>query len=303
VTSVTIRVHPKVPIVTSTFSFTTSPTVSKETFWEGVRAYFSEFIRYTDAHTYSYFWVWNRNDGKDLEFQMMPFFAPNHTIESFNALVDPWFNRLKELGVSFTPKTTLYDAFYPAYNENWGNDTLGGVNILPGNRLFPRGNWEDPEKFNRTFEVLRNHSLSGRTFGGYHQAPRNRLNVDNAVSSAFRHVISFLIGAALIEGGGDATKEQMQKAAKELTVDVLGPWRKVAPEKDFGGSYLNEANVVEPEWQESFYGIGYPKLLSIKKQWDPKGLFYAPTGVGSEGWEVRDGDWGTQTQNGRLCRI
>lgn len=301
VTSVIIRVHPKVPIVTSSFTIGTGGNVTKELLWEGIRKYFEMFIPFTDAHTYSYFWIWAQNDG--LQFQMVPFFAPNHTIDSFNALVKPWFDRLHELGIQFTPKTTLYDSFYPAYNENWGNDTVAGLTALPGNRLFPRGNWEDPEKFKKMFAVLRNQSLSGKSMGGYHQAPRNRMNVDNAVSSAFRHVISFLIGAAIVEGAENATAAELQKATDSLTYDVLGPWREVAPESEFGGSYLNEANVMEPRWQESFYGTQYPRLLELKKKWDPKSVFYATTAVGSEEWEVRDGDQGTQTQNGRLCRV
>lgn len=301
VTSVIIRAHPKMPIVTSTFTYETSADVSKELFWEGTRKYFELFIPFTDAHTYSYFWIWAQNGG--LSFQMTPFFAPNHTIESFNELLKPWFDHLRSLGIPFTPKTTLHDSFYPAYNENWGNDTVGGINAIPGNRLFPRGNWEDPLKFNRTFEAIKAHSMAGKSLGGYHQAPRNRMNVDNAVSSAFRHVISFLIGASIVEGAEDATPEQLRNATDNLIKNVLGPWRAVTPESDFGGSYLNEANVVEPRWQESFYGMQYPKLLELKKKWDPKSVFYATTAVGSEEWEVRDGEQGTQTQNGRLCRV
>lgn len=60
---------------------------------------------------------------------------------------------------------------------------------------------------------------------------------------------------------------------------------------------------MEPEWQASLYGEQYERLLEIKKERDPKGVFYTITGVGSEDWEVRDGDQGVQTQNGKLCRV
>lgn len=304
VTSVVVRAHPKMPIVTSTFTFQSGGNISNEVFYEGVRKYYEMLIPFTDAHTYSYFWIWAiGGKGGTLQFQMMPFFAPNHTIESFNELVKPWFDRLTELGIEFTPKTELHDSFYPAYNVAWGNDGVGGLNAIPGNRLFPRGRWEDPVKFEETFAAIKAHSMRGKSLGGYHQAPGNRLNVDNAVSSAFRHVINFLIGAAVVEGAENATSTQMKKAVDVLTNDVLGPWRAVSPESEFGGSYLNEANVMEPNWQQSFYGTQYPRLLSLKKKWDPKGVFYGTTAVGSEEWEVRDGDQGTQTQNGRLCKV
>ena len=301
VTSVVIRVHPKIPVVTSRFGFSTSAELTKETFWEAMRKYFEMFTRFTDAHTYGYFFIFASN-GK-IQFTMNPFFAPNHTIDSFNELVKPWFEFMHSLNISFAPRTIYYDSFYSAYNDNWGNDTLGDNVILPGNRLFPRNNWENPAKFNKTFAVLRQHSLDGKNIVGYHQAPRNRMNVDNAVSSAWRHVIAFLISAAPVEGGLSATPEQVKNASDTLTNKILGPWREIAPESDFGGSYLNEANVMEPDWQSSFYGIQYPRLLTLKKKWDPHSVFYGPTAVGSEEWEVRDGEAGVQTQNGRLCRV
>ncbi|ORY61446.1 FAD/FMN-containing isoamyl alcohol oxidase-like protein MreA [Pseudomassariella vexata] len=261
VTSVIIRVHPQIPITTSVFNFTTSAT----------------FIPFTDAGTYSWFWVYR--DAGEYQFIMEPF-APNHTVESFK----------QTLGIPFTPKTTHYNAFYPAYDDNWRSEHIGYWDNMQGNRLFPRGNWMDPAKFNAIFDAIRS----------YHQAPRNRANVDNAVSSAFRNVISFLITGHPVPG--NATPSQMREAQQDLVNNVLGPWREVAPASEFGGSYLNEAYVMEPNWQEDFYGTQYPELLRIKHKWDPKGTFYATTAVGSEDCEVPTSEQGVQTQNGRLCR-
>ncbi|KAH8726201.1 hypothetical protein GQ44DRAFT_726192 [Phaeosphaeriaceae sp. PMI808] len=133
-----------------------------------------------------------------------------------------------------------------------GNETAGGSADLSGNRIFLRGNWEDAVEFERMFTTLKNHSRSGRTFGGYHQTPQSRLNVDKAVPSAFRNTVSFLIGLAPLAGGENATQSQLKEAARELAEDVLRPWRRVSPESDSRGSYLNEANVVGPVWQRSF---------------------------------------------------
>jgi hypothetical protein len=46
---------------------------------------------------------------------------------------------------------------------------------------------------------------------------------------------------------------------------------------------LNEANAYETKFQASFWGKNHPKLLKIKKKWDPEGLFVVRRGVGSEG--------------------
>lgn len=61
-----------------------------------------------------------------------------------------------------------------------------------------------------------------------------------------------------------------------------------------GGAYLNEADFRQPNWQNVFYGVNYDDLKSIKIKYDPYGLFYGLTAVGSENWTTRS--------DGRLCR-
>ncbi|MEO5948200.1 MAG: BBE domain-containing protein, partial [Chitinophagaceae bacterium] len=56
---------------------------------------------------------------------------------------------------------------------------------------------------------------------------------------------------------------------------------KVAPNP---GSYVSESNFFEKKWQHSFWGSNYPRLASIKKKYDPEGLFFVHHGVGSEEW-------------------
>jgi FAD/FMN-containing dehydrogenase len=50
------------------------------------------------------------------------------------------------------------------------------------------------------------------------------------------------------------------------------------------GSYVNETDWFEPDWQQSFWGENYQRLLQIKRQVDPDGLFYCHHCVGSEAW-------------------
>lgn len=49
-----------------------------------------------------------------------------------------------------------------------------------------------------------------------------------------------------------------------------------------GGSYANEADYFEPDWQQSFWGANYPRLLEVKQRYDPANLFCVHHGVGSE---------------------
>jgi len=58
------------------------------------------------------------------------------------------------------------------------------------------------------------------------------------------------------------------------------------------GSYVNETDYFEENWQREFWGENYGQLLAIKQKYDPAGLFFCHHCVGSEGW----------TANG-TCRI
>ncbi len=58
------------------------------------------------------------------------------------------------------------------------------------------------------------------------------------------------------------------------------------------GAYSNEADVMEPHFQTTFYGPNYAKLSAIKVKYDPHDLFIVGAGVGSERWD----EWA-------LCRV
>jgi len=47
-----------------------------------------------------------------------------------------------------------------------------------------------------------------------------------------------------------------------------------------GGSYSNEGSYFEENWQSEFWGDNYPRLLRIKKKYDPTNLFTVHKGVG-----------------------
>ncbi len=39
-------------------------------------------------------------------------------------------------------------------------------------------------------------------------------------------------------------------------------------------TYSNEADYFQKDWQKVFWGSNYSKLLEVKNQYNPKGLFY-----------------------------
>ncbi|KAF5346792.1 hypothetical protein D9758_015737 [Tetrapyrgos nigripes] len=88
----------------------------------------------------------------------------------------------------------------------------------------------------------------------------------------------------------DITIAETGSASDDINVlqktvhDDIAPFRAMAP-PPYGGMYLNEADILEEEWQAAQWGDQYPRLLKIKKRIDPKDLLIVRMGVNSEGWD------------------
>lgn len=106
-----------------------------------------------------------------------------------------------------------------------------------------------------------------------------------AVLSAFALAI---VGDA---GGGypgmkghepDVSAGRKSRAAVHRCVNEL----RAIVEQD--SAYVSESNYFQEHWQQAYWGNNYARLLSVKRKYDPTGLFFAHNGVGSEEWS-KDG--------------
>ncbi|KAJ1305349.1 hypothetical protein OPQ81_000364 [Rhizoctonia solani] len=77
----------------------------------------------------------------------------------------------------------------------------------------------------------------------------------------------------------NASTEEIQQLQANVT-KVTQAFGKVTELED--AAYFNEADPLEPEWKRSFFGSHYGRLLEIKQQIDPKGLFTCNRCVGSD---------------------
>lgn len=74
----------------------------------------------------------------------------------------------------------------------------------------------------------------------------------------------------------DAARRNVGEIAR-----AMNELKKVAPDSS---SYVAESSYFTADWQKSYWGPHYSRLFSIKKKYDPTGLFFARHGVGSEEW-------------------
>jgi hypothetical protein len=63
-----------------------------------------------------------------------------------------------------------------------------------------------------------------------------------------------------------SSPDGLTAANKDFQENILQPWRDIITVSEGGATYLNEAAVMEPDWQKSFYGGYYPRFSKIKKK-------------------------------------
>jgi len=85
---------------------------------------------------------------------------------------------------------------------------------------------------------------------------------------------------------GVAGHEPDVPAARRSAAAVDRAMRELRQLVPAAGSYVSESNFFEEDWQRSYWGSNYPRLLAIKNTYDPDGLFVVHHGVGSERWSA-----------------
>jgi FAD/FMN-containing dehydrogenase len=300
VTSVTVKAYKDLPVTTASWTLDSKKVGGKDKLYAAAKSFIDNSPKYADdGATYSYWNLAPSVDGTSVSFVMQPFFAPNKTAAQITALLSTFQARLTALNIPFSPKITEYKGFYAAWQAEFPLEPQSDIQTAFGSRLFPRSNFASDTGRNVTFQVFKDTVEAGQVIIGFTMAPTLAAggNADNAVNPAWRNAVIHAITGR--RWNLPSTTAQILAARKSFTDGIMKKWRDVTPGS---GSYLNEADRLEPNWQQSFWGDKYAKLLAIKNEWDPKTLFWAVNSVGSEGWVVESVD-GLPNENGKLCKV
>lgn len=307
VVSAVVAAYPKIPISTVIYNFTTATpgtNVSAEAFWTGMQAFWETFLPNNEAGHYVYFRLTCEAPEQvgNCTFAMNVHLAPNMTAAQLREHQAPLFSKLSALGFPVEPVYAEYPSLYTAFLGTFppSGESAGGTGTHIASRLFPRANWEDPALLNATTAAIRRSLEEGGKMLAYNirAGPNPRVNQTNAVNPAWRRNTMFAMMADPMPTGVTDLALNVQKAKNLIRLMQL--WRDVSPG---AGGYLNEGDINEPDFQQAFYGDGYPRLYALKQQYDPTGTFYAATAVGSEDWYVTGQVDYYPTSNGRLCRV
>jgi hypothetical protein len=222
---------------------------------------------------------------------------PGLSASEFNAHAAPLVTAFRNLGVSLPNPLPLKSA---TYSLSTTTTAFAPGNGLFASRLVPRAVFTDPAAFAKLVATVRAAVEEGYIFRGLMFSATLKaagFPPASGVNPVFRDAI---LHGSVVEprAAGVLSEQEYVEIRKQLTrqMDAV---RAVTPG---GGAYLNEADAEEPDWQRSFYGGTYERLVEIKRRWDPEGVFWARMTPGSEAWAV-EGTGRIPTQNGRLCRV
>ncbi|KAK4185687.1 FAD binding domain-containing protein [Podospora australis] len=302
VTSMVVKAFPQIKTTTLTYNVSTGGNFTKEKFWAMQRAYVDEFERLADLGYYSYYRIRQHpNVSGELYHDMTSMVAPNTSAAEFKAAMAPLFHKWAEIGVPYDPVIRESDNYSDAWLAAFPHEVWSWA-MRQASRFFPRENLVDPEKRRQAFDAVKGVVEEGANmvlFNMRNGRPgANTELIDNAVNPAWRKVLMFAI--MFVTWNVTDSPEYVTQLSRNLTYEWNPRWKALTPG---GGTYMSESDYIEPNWQESFHGDKYPRLLEIKKKWDPLGVFYATNAVGSEEWVLGETIMGhLPSQNSRLCR-
>ncbi|KAK8069071.1 hypothetical protein PG994_005687 [Apiospora phragmitis] len=262
VTSAVVKSYPSLSFNSVTITFATPDNGTLEPFWRAFAAENQLGKRVTEKPHYGtgYSYVSGSNSTGHYSYDTTYEF-PGKSFVEITALIAPHIDELARLGISIAvPK--------PIVSTRWA-DASRGRGDVPGNqvfasRLFSARDWEDPAMYADVVAAVRYSVEAGYQFHGIHLAPTE------AAASAYYGSSG---ATAVVPTTRDKSLASYARFNESMT-----RWRAASPD---AGVYVNEADLLEPHWQDAFWGRD---------------------NVGSEGWAVETGDF-LPSQNGRLCRV
>ncbi|KAK5652349.1 hypothetical protein OQA88_10541 [Cercophora sp. LCS_1] len=300
VVSVTVKAYPRMNFAGVTWTVFSGPGTpnSDETFWKAMYAYWRKFPAYAEVGTYGYSTVFPLGPaGSGYMWSMNPWLVPGYTLPEFKALVADLFTEWAELGFVFEPQYFEHDNFHDTWKSHFPAEGVASSNLRTGSRLFPKSNWADATKREAMFDAVRSIVEEGSALIQYNiKADAPAGTPASAANSHWRDAVWFTILGSLWADG--LPESEVEAINRRITHDWMERLRVYGP-----GGYGNEGDVMEPDFGEAFFGTNYDRLLQIKRQVDPTDVFWAPTAVGSERWQVAgQRDWLT-LQTGKLCKV
>ncbi|KDQ07936.1 hypothetical protein BOTBODRAFT_192090 [Botryobasidium botryosum FD-172 SS1] len=272
-TSVTYKIHP--PLSNLTLALL-SINVTSDTLVPTISKYLDFQTTLADANISGYTYVLSPTNMAAILAQ------PNSdgNIEKTNATFAPLFEYAQQSAGKVQIGTALavfpsQQALFAAYPQDDGQGTAA----ILGSRLFPRSAFESSAGNKKLAEYLADVSASNfiailHLVGGgkVNEPAPDAMGVNPSWRTALEHIV---ISHAWTSNTSIPDRDEIRKSTTQKTQELA----QFVPGL---GAYVNEADVNEPEWQKTFWGHNYERLLEIKSRYDPTGVLTCGKCVGDD---------------------
>ncbi|KAI0394339.1 FAD binding domain protein [Xylariaceae sp. FL0594] len=277
VLSMTVKLHKNQPTGGATLSF----TEQSDTYWDMVRVLLMNLPAVLDAGATVYFQFIPGNI-----LSMPQSYLLGGTGKDFDLLFEPTLKALDQSGIPYARDS--HD--YPDFQEAFGtlNPEVNVFDVNLGGRFIPRSLVLTNESTTSLIGGIKSIVDQGGIMANVAMNVNRPPTFPNSANPVWRDSL-FVAFLGTIYDRYNMTNNEL--AQRKITDDFVPALERLTPG---GGTYLNEGDIHQPNWQSVFYGSNYGRLAKIKKVYDPDEIFWASTTVGSEGWKV--------SSNGRLCR-
>jgi hypothetical protein len=262
--------------------------ISNDAYWDAINAFHSYIPdMMTDGITALYS-IYNNT------FNLFSVSAPNKTTYEVVSRFEPILAELDKRGINFSFDAHTSPTFFDHYVRDFGPLPNGyfSAGQLTSSRLVPRDVLRDSKKNKVMTKAIRDTAQNGDFFVACQAldvSDKSRSVAPNAVLPAWRDAAAHCIVVGLWDY---SLPRDVMEARQKRIEDEINPM--LAAATPGSGTYLNEANFRQADFQTHFFGDNYDKLLEVKMKYDPDDVFYVTTGVGSDAFVVDD--------NGRLCK-
>lgn len=287
VVSITVKTFPEVPTAGTIVNINSTHTNDTAVFNKGFHIFHNLANHYVDNGMFVYFELGAGT------LHIAPLVGPRMDEKKVNEVLKPLFDQLDAAKIPHSRYTKAFPTFFEFYIDMF-EDEQPNQNSIVGGRLFTRKDLES--NGDKVADALLSASTPPTPMGiglsvGHIVDPGHGVPVaDNAIHPKWRNASSFVITNVIMTG---LESWEEKKKLEDVQTNVVGKsLREAGPD---GATYVNEGDLNEPNWQESYWGDKYPKLLQLRKKWDPKGVLYTKTTPGTEDWDVLD--YGT-----KLCK-
>ncbi|KAJ0347408.1 hypothetical protein KNSL1_006460 [Colletotrichum chrysophilum] len=201
---------------------------------------------------------------------------------------------LKDAGftVSITQKAyTDYGAYYA--NKSGTDATVGGVSALASRLLGKSALEGNRGQLRKAMEPMAGKDGKAVFHTVVHhglQTAQETRDKSSAVQPGWYDAVILDIFERPILSGELSVSSNID-LFDDIRQNVLPVYRELSPNT---GTYMNEADWGDTNFQEDFYSSNWKQLIEIKTKYDPSGVFYCQTCVGSDEWK--------QEASGALCR-